>query len=351
MSTSELSWPLLLNTVVAGEDLAHEQARWAMDEIMSGNRSGVEIAGLLMALSVKGESVAEVAGLADMMVEHAVPLHVPSHAIDIVGTGGDQAFTVNISTMSSIVIAATGRTVIKHGNRASSSKSGSADCIEALGVRLDLPVGTVEAMAEEVGITFAFANVFHPAMRFAAEARRGLRVPTVFNYLGPITNPGRPRASAVGVANARMAPVLAGVFAERGTSALVFRGQDGLDELTVTAPSDVWEVRQGRVDRFVLDPFRQFGIDRATVADLRGGSAEHNARVAREIFGGRPGPIREAVLLNAAAGIVVADGIGRAPAPDDFFDRLAAARDLAARTIDEGAAAAKVAEWVAATGS
>lgn len=349
MSTSELTWPLLLNTVVSGEDLSHEQARWAMDEIMSGNRSGVEIAGLLMALQTKGESVAEVAGLADMMVEHAVPLDVPTDAIDIVGTGGDQAFTVNISTMSSIVIAATGRTVIKHGNRASSSKSGSADCIEALGVRLDLPVETVAAMADRVGITFAFANVFHPAMRFAAEARKGLRVPTVFNYLGPITNPGKPNASAVGVANARMAPIIAGVFAERGTSALVFRGQDGLDELTVTAPSDVWEVRQGQVDQFVLDPFALFGIPRSTIADLRGGSAVENAAIAREIFAGRTGPIREAVLLNAAAGIAVADGIGQAPSPDDFFDRLTAARDLAARTLDDGGATNKIAEWVAAT--
>lgn len=356
------SWPELTARLLAGADLSTAETAWAMDQVMVGDASPVQLAGFLVALRAKGETVAEVTGLAEAMLAHAVLIDVPGAAVDIVGTGGDLAHTVNISTMAAMVIASTGRTVVKHGNRASSSASGSADVLEALGVRLDLPVEQVEALVAEVGMTFLFAQVFHPSMRFAAEARKGLGVPTVMNILGPITNPARPRASAVGVADPAVAPIVAGVFAERGASALVFRGQDGLDELSVAAPSDVWEVAGGEVIRHVLDPEALLGVRRAGWDALRGGTAEENAQVARDLFAGdregRMGPIRDAVQLNAAAGILAHDGIpagpGETPAPaatteGSFEERYAAAFAVAGEALDAGGPAALVERWAAAS--
>src|SRR5690625_7050090 len=220
------TWSQITSRLVRGQELDGPSAAWAMDQAMSGQATAVQLAGFLVALQAKGVTSTELAALADAMVSHARPVRAPRRTVDIVGTGGDLAQTVNISTMASIIIASTGRTVVKHGNRASSSKSGSADVLEALGVRLDLPVPAVEELVGRVGMTFLFAQVFHPSMRYAAEARKGLGIPTVMNILGPITNPGRPRASAVGVADPGLAPIVAGVFASRSTSALVFRGQD-----------------------------------------------------------------------------------------------------------------------------
>ena len=237
MTTSTPTWPGLLAELLAGRDLDVGRAGWAMDQVMRGEASDVQLAAFLVALRAKGETSAELEGLAAAMLSHAVPLEVPGPTVDLVGTGGDQAHTVNISTMASLVLAGAGHRVVKHGNRASSSSSGSADVLEALGVRLDLPPARVAELATEVGITFCFAQVFHPAMRFAAGARRGLGVPTAFNVLGPLTNPARAGAAAVGVADRRLAPLVAGVLAARGTSALVFRGEDGLDELTTTGPA------------------------------------------------------------------------------------------------------------------
>lgn len=350
MTASHLTWPQLTSQLVRGEDLAPEQAAWAMHEVMDGQSAPLQLAGFLVALAAKGVRSGELAALADAMVEHAVPLTGPAGAVDIVGTGGDLAQTVNISTMSAVVIAASGRPVVKHGNRATTSRSGSADVLEALGVRLDLPVAAVEAMVGEVGITFCFAQVFHPSMRYAVEARKGLGIPTVFNVLGPITNPARPAASAVGVADAAMAPTVAGVFARRGTSALVFRGQDGLDELSVAAPSDVWEVRGGRVHRRVLDPEALLGIPRSPLEALRGGSAEDNAAVARELFAGATGPVRDAVLLNSAAGILAADAVGAGGEQEEdgdaaFEERFIAAADQARATLDSGAPERLLAAW------
>lgn len=355
MSEQTPTWPRLTAQLLRGADLEADTAAWAMDEVMSGASSPVQLAGFLVALQAKGVTSEELAALAAVMVRHARPVAVSRHAVDIVGTGGDLARTVNISTMAAILLAASGRTVVKHGNRASSSASGSADVLEELGVRLDLPVDRVESLVEEVGITFLFAQVFHPSMRFAAEARKGLGVPTVMNLLGPITNPARPLASAVGVADAAIAPVVAGVFAARGTSALVFRGQDGLDELTVTAPSDVWEVRAGEVRRHELDPAAELGMPRAPQDALRGGSAAENAQVARDLFTGEPGrvpdAVRDAVLLNAAAGAVAHDGIDGGGEPEPFPARLAAAVEELRAVLAEGAATRLVERWSAATRS
>src|SRR5690625_3714502 len=218
-----------------------------MDEIQSGNATAAQIGGFAVALHAKGETVTEVEGLVAAMFANAVPIDAPREALDVVGTGGDRAQTVNISTMASLVCAGLGIPVVKHGNRAASSRSGAADLLEALGVRLDLSPERVGALASEVGITFCFAPVFHPGLRHTAAARRELGVRTTFNFLGPLANPAQPRAYAIGAADARIAPIMAGVLARRGSSALVFRGDDGLDELTTTTTSQVWVVRDGSV--------------------------------------------------------------------------------------------------------
>lgn len=346
------TWSAITARLVHRQELEPHQARWAMDEVMSGQATPVQLAGFLVALQSKGVSSSELGALADAMVAHARAVDVTRDAVDIVGTGGDLAGTVNISTMASMIIASTGRTVVKHGNRASTSKSGSADVLEALGVRLDLPIPVVEDLVRQIGMTFLFAQAFHPSMRFAAEARKGLGIPTVMNILGPITNPARPGASAVGVADPAIAPTVAGVFASRGTSAVVFRGQDGLDELTVTAPSDVWEVRGGRVREQVLDPRELLGIPRSGHDALRGGDAEENAQVARDLYAGRRegrmGAIRETVLLNAAAGMLAFDGIGQEPA-DGFEERFTTAYAEARDVLDAGRPAELVGRWAAAS--
>ncbi|MBA3720585.1 MAG: anthranilate phosphoribosyltransferase, partial [Nocardioidaceae bacterium] len=272
------SWPEVLSALLDRRDLDAGQTAWAMGEVLAGNATPAQIAGFAVALRAKGETVDEVEGLVRTMYEHAAPLEVPGRCVDVVGTGGDRAHTVNISTMAAVVTAGAGARVVKHGNRAASSLSGSADVLEALGVVLDLPPVRVAAVAEEVGITFCFAPVFHSSLRHAAVPRRELGVATTFNFLGPLTNPARPAAQAVGVADARMAPVLAGVLARRGVEALVFRGDDGLDELTISSTSTVWVSRAGSedVEQVQVDP-RDLGVPRAPVETLRGGDPAHNA--------------------------------------------------------------------------
>ena len=277
------------------------------------------------------------------MYAHAEPLHIPGPAVDIVGTGGDRARTVNISTMSAIVIAGTGAKVVKHGNRAASSASGASDVLEKLGINLDLPADRVAKVAEDTGITFCFAAKFHPAMRFAAPARRDLGIPTSFNILGPLTNPARVGASAVGCFDTRMAGLIAGVLARRGSSALVFRGDDGLDELTVTSTSQVWVVRDGKVEQESFDP-RDVGIGLVPIEALRGADAAYNADVARRLLAGETGPVRDAVLLNSAAALVALEGAG-----GSLTDRIAAGIARAAESVDSGAAARTLERWAAAT--
>jgi anthranilate phosphoribosyltransferase len=339
------AWPQLTSTLIAGQDLTADETAWAMQQTMLGEATPVQLAGFLVALRAKGETVEELRGLVAAMLEHAVRIDVPGPTVDVVGTGGDRAHTVNISTMASLVVAGAGRRVVKHGNRAASSSCGAADVLEELGVRLDLPPERVAELASEVGITFCFAIVFHPAMRHAGVARSQLGLPTVFNFLGPLTNPAQPDASAVGVADRRMAPLVAGVLAARGASALVFRGDDGLDELTTTGPSHVWEVAGGTVAESTLDP-AALGVPRARLEDLRGGDAAHNAAIVRRFLAGERGPVRDAVLLNAAAALV-ASGTGSG----SLETRMAAGLAEAERSVDSGAAATVLEKWVTATRS
>ncbi|MFF7727876.1 anthranilate phosphoribosyltransferase [Streptomyces sp. NPDC008001] len=337
------SWPGLLDALLTGRDLTADDTAWAMDRIMRGEASDAQIAGFVVALRAKGETVAEISGLVRAMYGHARLIEVPGPSVDIVGTGGDGAKTVNISTMSSIVVAGTGAKVVKHGNRAASSASGASDVLEKLGVNLDLTPKRVVEVAEEAGITFCFAVKFHPALRHVAAARRELGIRTTFNVLGPLTNPARVRAQATGVADARMAPILAGVLAERGSSALVFRGDDGLDELTTTATSRVWVVSGGRVREEAFDP-RDVGIDLVPVEALRGADASYNADVARRLLAGETGPVRDAVLLNSAAALVAL-----APTEAPLAEQIRGGLARAAESIDSGAARRALERWVVAS--
>jgi anthranilate phosphoribosyltransferase len=311
-----------------------------MGEVMAGDASPVQVAGFAVALRAKGETPDEVAGLVEVMLEHAAPVQVEGRLVDTCGTGGDRLNTVNLSTMAALVVAGAGVPVVKHGNRAASSACGSADLLEALGVVVDLPPPAVGPCLAGAGIAFCFAPVFHPGMRHAALARRELGVPTVFNVLGPLTNPARPAAQAVGVSDRRLAPVMAGVLAARGTSALVFRGDDGLDELTTTGPSTVWVVSDGSVQEESFDP-AALGLPQATLEQLRGGDAAHNAQVTRDLLAGRTGPVRDAVLLNAAAALAAHEA-----AQEPLVDRLRAGWERAATALDEGRAAGVLTRWV-----
>jgi len=337
------SWPEVLNALLYGRDQSADATAWAMDRIMQGEATDAQIAGFVVALRAKGETVEEINGLVRTMYAHANVIEVPGRTVDIVGTGGDGAKTVNISTMSAIVVAGTGATVVKHGNRAASSASGASDVLEKLGVNLELTPKRVAEVAGEAGITFCFAIKFHPALRHAGAARGQLGIRTVFNILGPLTNPARVRSQAVGVADPRMAPVVAGVFAERGNSSLVFRGDDGLDELTTTSTSRVWIVRDGKVTEESFDP-RDVGLDLVPVEALRGGDPAYNAEVARHLLDGEKGPVRDAVLLNSAAALVALD-----PGAGTLAEQLRAGMDKAAEAIDSGAAKRTLERWVAAS--
>ncbi|TQM44578.1 anthranilate phosphoribosyltransferase [Pseudonocardia cypriaca] len=340
MAESSLSWPGLLGRLLRGEHLGSADTAWVMDRVLSAEATPAQLAGFLVALRAKGETAAEIAGLAEAMLRHARRISVPGPAVDVVGTGGDQAHTVNISTMTAVVVAAAGAPVVKHGNRAASSSSGAADVLEALGVAIDLAPEAVVACVAEAGIGFCFAPVFHPSFRHTAGPRRELGVPTAMNVLGPLTNPAQPAAALVGCADPRLAPVIAEVLAGRGASALVVRGDDGLDELTTTTTSTVWVVSGGQVRRESLDP-AAFGLAPATRESLRGGSPADNADVFRALVGGRTGAVRDAVLLNAAGALVAFDG-----PPAQLADAFPVALERAAAAIDSGAAERLLTRWV-----
>ncbi|HEV7957652.1 MAG: trpD [Microbacteriaceae bacterium] len=346
---SDLTWPTVLTTLLNGEDLAISEASWAMHEVMSGGATPAQLAGFLVALRAKGETVDEIVGFRDAILENAVGLDVNPMALDIVGTGGDRFGTVNVSTMASVVAAAAGTPVIKHGNRAASSSSGSSDVLAALGIELELAPDRVARVLDETGITFAFAAMFHPGFRHAGATRRELGIPTVFNFLGPLCNPARPEASAVGVANLEKVPLIVGVFQTRGATALVFRGDDGLDELTTTGHSHIWEVSRGAVTEHDLNPV-ELGIRRSEISQLVGGDSTRNAAIARATLGGEAGPVRDIVLLNAAAGLVAWNlAVDHAQAQVPLLERFRSSMAVAAETVDSGAALAKLDEWVAAT--
>ena len=339
------TWPALIGALIAGEALTSDETAWAMGEIMEGAATPAQIAGFGVALRMKGVTPAELAGLAGAMLERATPISVPGPLVDLVGTGGDGARTVNISTMGAIVAAAAGARVAKHGNRAASSACGAADVLEALGVVIDLPPAASAALVAEIGIAFLFAPLYHPALRHTAVPRRELGVPTVFNFLGPVANPARPGAQAVGVSDPRMGPVIAGVLAGRGCSALVFHGDDGLDELTTADTSTVWVVHDGTVSQARLDP-AALGLPASKPGDLRGGDAAHNAGVARSVLSGERGPVRDTVILNAAAALAAADGVAGA---DGLEQALADGCARATAALDSGAASGLLDRWVAAS--
>ncbi|HKT01968.1 MAG TPA: anthranilate phosphoribosyltransferase, partial [Rugosimonospora sp.] len=292
---ADRSWPYLLAALLRGEELSTADTAWAMHEIMTGAATPAQIGGFAVALRAKGETPAELGGLVEAMLANATRLELPDEvradAVDVVGTGGDRAHTVNISTMSAVVVAGAGARVVKHGNRAASSACGAADLLEYLGVPLDLSADAVARCVTEAGIGFCFAAAFHPGMRHAGATRRELGVPTFFNLLGPLTNPAQPRSGAVGCADQRMAPVMAAVFAARGASVLVMRGEDGLDEFTTAAPTRLWVVRGGTVTETVVDAL-DLGLARAQPGDLRGADAAYNAGVTRRLFAGEKGPVR-----------------------------------------------------------
>jgi anthranilate phosphoribosyltransferase len=335
-------WSRVFTTLTAGQDLAAADAEWAMDQIMSGAATAAQIGGFAIALRAKGESPAEISGMAAAMLAHARQrVRVEGAAVDIVGTGADQAGTVNISTMAAVITAAAGTPVVKHGARASTSKSGAADVLEALGVTIEQPADVVARQVRELGIGFCLAPAYHPALRHAGPARRELAVPTAFNLLGPLTNPAQPEAALVGCANATMAPVLADVFAGRGTRVLLVRGDDGLDELTTTTTSTVWVVSDGQVRRDVVDP-AALGVRPATPEDLKGGDPAFNAQVVRDLVGGKPGPVRDAVLLNAAGAVAAYRGFS-----GDLAADLRAGLAAVSTAIDSGAAASLLERWIA----
>ncbi|MFI5593882.1 anthranilate phosphoribosyltransferase [Amycolatopsis sp. NPDC051758] len=335
------TWPPLLKQLIARVDLSEDDTAWAMDQIMSGAASPARIAGFAVALRAKGETPSEIAGMAATMLAHARRVELDRAAVDIVGTGGDGSNSVNISTMATIVTAAAGAPVAKHGNRSASSKSGAADVLETLGVQISLPPEDVQRSLTEVGVGFFLASAFHPALRHAGPVRSELGVPTTFNLLGPLTNPAQPGSALIGCAYPDKTRVLAEVFARRGTTALVVRGDDGLDEITTTTTTSVWLVSGGTVTEQTLDP-AALGISRATAADLRGGDAAANAEVVRELVAGKAGPVRDAVLINAAAALAAFTGFS-----GSLEDDLRAGLTRAAEAIDSGAAAALLDRWIA----
>jgi len=350
---TQTSWPEVLSTLLSGEDLSREGSSWAMRQIMAGEASEGQIGAFMMALRSKGETVAELAGLVDVMLENALLLEIGSDAVDIVGTGGDLVGTVNISSMASIVTAACGVPVLKHGSRSASGKTGSSEMLEVLGVRLDLSAAQVKQVFEAAGITFFFAPVFHPAMRFVAPVRKQLGVPTTFNFLGPLANPAQPIATALGVADKKIAPLMAQELAERGRSGLVFRSEDGLDELSTTAKAMIWQVSGGEVNEFKLDP-EQLGLANAEIRQLLGGDAKQNASLATKLFRGEAfansGPVGDVVCLNAAAGLVAYE-LAKNPelASQNLETRFVEALATTKEALSSGRAQQKLEAWTAAS--
>jgi anthranilate phosphoribosyltransferase len=347
------SWPILLGKLLEKGNLNRAEAGWAMSQIMAGEASEAQMGAFMLALRSKGETVEELAGLVDIMLQHSVILDTGSDALDIVGTGGDLIGTVNISSMASIVAAAAGIPVMKHGSRSASGKTGSSEMLEVLGIRLDLSPERVADIFREVGITFFFAPVFHPAMRYVAPVRKQLGVPTTFNFLGPLANPAQPKATSLGVANRQIAPLMAAEMANRGRNALVFRGSDGLDELTTTGISEIWLVQGGEVREFTLNP-GDLGLENAQISQLLGGDPHYNAQVTRSLFAGDQSgnlaAIREVVALNAAGGIV-AYGLDKTQinSQSELNEVFASALTESLNAIDSAAAADKLSQWISAT--
>ena len=348
--TADFSWPETLTQLLERRDLSVAQASSAMEAVMAGNVTDAQMAAFLVALRGKSETVDEIVGFRDAVLKHAVSLPIDPMVLDIVGTGGDPyGAVVNVSSIASIVASAAGVPVVKHGNRAASSASGASDLLGALGVNLELEPSDVARVFHDVGITFVFAAKFHPGFRHAATARKEIGIPTVFNILGPLCNPVRPEASAVGVSNLGRVPQVAGVFRTRGATALVYRGDDGIDKMTTTGHSHVWEVSRGQIYEHDVNS-EELGLAKAKPEDLLGEGPEHNATLASSVLAGDPGPVRDIVVLNAAAGLV---SFALAENPEErerpLMERLGEKIALAQSTIDSGLADQKLSEWVAST--
>jgi anthranilate phosphoribosyltransferase len=333
-------WETHISRLQSGLDLETEDVQWCMNEILTGNANLEVIKEFLLALKSKGETSEEVGALVAQMYQHCAPITINERAVDTVGTGGDGAHTINISTTAAIIAAAAGVKVVKHGNRAASSKSGSADLLEALGININLDGVGVEKTFSEIGIGFCFAPVFHPAMRFAATARKELATPTVFNILGPMANPAKPQAAAIGVANEPMHLVMAQVLSDRGVDGFVFRGDDGLDEITLASTTSVLTIGNGEITRDLIDPL-DFGIQRAPISALVGGDSVENARITTAIFAGEKGAPRDAVVLNAAAAIAAYEGRFDL----NLQERMALGVSRAIEAIDSGASTRLVSQW------
>jgi len=341
---SQLLWDENIAIVESGLDLEVDRVQWCMSEILKGAADNATIKRFLIALKNKGESPEEVGALVAQMYEHCAPISITERAVDTVGTGGDGAHTINISTTSAIIAAAAGAKVVKHGNRAASSKSGSADLLENLGININLNGQAVEESFSTLGISFCFAPLFHPAMKHAAAARKELGVPTVFNILGPLANPARPQAAAIGVANDRMHLVMAQVLGARGVDGFVFRGDDGLDEITLATTTSVLSIGTEEITSGLLDP-AEFGISIAPISPLVGGDGAENARITNSIFAGEKGAHRDACVLNAAAAIAAFEGRTEL----SLHERIGTGVDAAVSAIDSGAAQELVSRWAALT--
>lgn len=335
------SWPHALAQLLGGRSLTEEEAGACMEEIMEGAATSAQIAGFVVALRAKGETIDEVAGLVRTMRRYAERVEVDGEVLDTCGTGGDRSGTFNVSTAAAIVCAGAGAKVAKHGNRAASSRCGSADVLEALGVKIDLPPDGVAACIERAGIGFCFAPVFHPAMRHAGATRRELGVPTIFNFLGPLTNPAGATRQALGVADPRMVEKMVQTLGRLGSRhVLAFHGDQGLDELSTSGPSQVYELVEGEVRRWTIDP-EELGLPKSPLDAIAGGTAEENAATIRSVLGGAPGPQRDIVLLNAAAGLVAGDLAG------DIAEGLSKAADA----VDSGEANRRLELLVETSGS
>ena len=339
-------WPQIFSALFARRQLQPEQTQWAMREILEDRATPAQIAAFAVLMRAKDETPEEIIDLLSVMLEHATSVAVPGPVLDVVGTGGDRAHTVNVSTMSAIVVAAAGARVVKHGNRAASSQSGSADVLEALGVVIDLPAQAVGLCLEQAGIAFCFAPVFHPALRFAGQARKDLAIPTFFNILGPLANPARPAAALVGCAFEPMAPVMADVLHKQGVRALVVRGLDGLDEVSTEGPTTVWDATGPRVTTTALTP-ETFGVPRSPLSALRGGDAARNAELARGVLEGAAGPIRDVVVANSAAAWAAWAAV---TAPErSLTDRIDEGLRKVTTALDSGAALDLLNRWIEVT--
>ena len=337
---SQLLWNENIAIIESGLDLEIDRVQWCMNEILTAQATNDTIKEFLLALKKKGETPEEVGALVEQMYRHCAPISITQRSVDTVGTGGDGAHTINISTTAAIIAAAGGAKVVKHGNRAASSKSGSADLLENLGINITLDGKGVEESFNTLGIGFCFAPIFHPAMKHAAVARKELATPTVFNILGPLANPARPKAAAIGVANDRMHLVMAQVLGDRGVDGFVFRGDDGLDEITLATTTSVLSIGSEEIISGLLDPL-DFGISRAPIASLTGGDGAENARITREIFAGKKGAHRDACVLNAAAAIAAYEGKSELT----LHERISAGLRTANEAIDSGAANELVVKW------